>query len=81
MEDWAVGDKVTILMCLHRLHLDCAVEWASKQRGTKRCPYCKEPMFPQHRHPVGQHVVELTDCGEGEAEATTPSPRQPMDAG
>jgi len=47
LEDFAVGDKVIWLPCLHKFHAQDCGDWVTENQS---CPICKLDLHPTHSH-------------------------------
>ena len=45
LDDFAAGEEVKTLPCLHHYHTRCVSEWLRRQGRRVGCPVCKTPVF------------------------------------
>lgn len=55
-EDYEDGEKVRVLPCCHRFHMQCVDQWLSNRRA---CPVCK--------HDAGRDLEKAADSSSGTA--------------
>lgn len=63
IEDYSDGDKLRVLPCNHRFHMECIDQWLSSRKPL--CPICKHDALKPFIPPGAEEPLEDPEVSEG----------------